>query len=95
LGDLKVPEKRQAYLALGGQCWYVLGTNAKGTPIAEPDEVPPECGVMVDSDGKLLVARTAPKREARQLGFHIWMALAKAATIRGCEDYTNILKQIE
>lgn len=25
LGDLKRPEKRGAYLDVGGQCWYVLG----------------------------------------------------------------------
>jgi len=33
LGDLKKPDKRQAYLELGGQCWYVL---AKATPLREP-----------------------------------------------------------
>jgi hypothetical protein len=40
LGDLKNKDKRDAYLDLGGQCWYVLGCNAKGKPIAESDEIP-------------------------------------------------------
>ena len=47
LGDLKKPNKRAAYLGLGGECWYVLGQTAKGKPIAQPDEIPPECGVML------------------------------------------------
>ena len=44
LGDLKRPEKRAAYLEVGGQCWYVLGQDKKGRPIAKPDEIPIECG---------------------------------------------------
>ena len=47
LGDLKKPNKRAAYLGLGGECWYVLGQTAKGKPIAQPDEIPLECGVML------------------------------------------------
>ena len=46
LGDLKKPNKRAAYLGLGGECWYVLGQTAKGKPIVQPDEIPPECGVL-------------------------------------------------
>ena len=30
LGDLRKPDKRAAYLDLGGECWYVLGNDAKG-----------------------------------------------------------------
>jgi hypothetical protein len=30
LGDLKRPDKRAAYLDLGGQCWYVLGCDRSG-----------------------------------------------------------------
>jgi hypothetical protein len=79
LGDLKLIDKRNAYLDIGGgQCWYVLGCNAKGKPIGEPDEVPGECGVMVFANDKLEVVRTAPKREAKGLPFSVWMALAKA-----------------
>ena len=40
LGDLKLPDKRNAYLDIGGQCWYVLGRDAKGSAIAEPEEIP-------------------------------------------------------
>ena len=57
LGDLKNRDKRNAYLDLGGQCWYVLGCNAKGNPIAQADEIPVECGVMVQTSHKLEVLR--------------------------------------
>ena len=83
LGDLKLADKRRAYLDIGGQCWYVLGCNAKGKPIAEPEEVPNECGVMLYIDDKLEVARAAPKRSAPKLPFGIRMALAKATPIHG------------
>ncbi|WP_232834705.1 hypothetical protein [Rhodoferax ferrireducens] len=83
LGDLKRHDKRKAYLDVGGQCWYVLGSDARGRAIAEPDEIPAECGVMVWVDGKLVVARTAPKRPSMQLPFGVWMALAKATPVQG------------
>lgn len=83
LGDLKNQAKRDAYLALGGQCWYVLGCNAKGKPIAEAHEIPLTCGVMIYSEGKLELARAAPKRPSAQLPFSVWMALAKAVPIKG------------
>jgi hypothetical protein len=78
LGDLKLIDKRSAYLDIGGQCWYVLGCNANGKPIGEPDEIPSECGVMVFANDKLEVVRMAPKKEAKGLPFSVWMALAKA-----------------
>ena len=78
LGDLKRPAKRAAYLGMAGACWYVLGQDAKGRSIGAPDEVPPECGVMLVEDGVLRVAREAPRRAVAQLPFHVWMALAKA-----------------
>lgn len=78
LGDLKKPAKRAAYLGIASACWYVLGENAKGHPIAEADEIPPECGVMVVRGGQLIMAREAPRRAMPQLPFHVWMALAKA-----------------
>jgi hypothetical protein len=37
LSDLKKPDKRAAYLDLGGECWYVLGCDARGRPIAAVD----------------------------------------------------------
>ena len=78
LGDLKRPAKRAAYLGMAGACWYVLGEDAKGRPIGGPDEIPPECGVMLVERGVLRVAREAPRRAMERLPFHVWMALAKA-----------------
>jgi hypothetical protein len=77
LGDLKRETKRAAYLQLGGECWYVIREG-----IAEPDEIPPECGVLVARDGGLDVARPAPRR-AMRLPFHAWMVLARATPLDG------------
>jgi hypothetical protein len=78
LGDLKKPAKRAAYLGMAGACWYVLGEDARGRPIGAPEEVPPECGVMLVERGVLRVAREAPRRALERLPFHVWLALAKA-----------------
>lgn len=78
LGDLKQPAKRAAYLAMAGECWYVLGTTAKGKPIADPEEVSAECGVMICEGDRLVVARPAPRGAMARLPFHVWMSLAKA-----------------
>ncbi len=86
LGDLRRPEKRAAYLDLGGECWYVLGCDAKGRPIAAEDEVPQECGVMVMENSRLVVARAAPRRLRQQLPFAVWLALAKATPVAGLND---------
>ena len=86
LGDLRRPEKRAAYLDLGGECWYVLGCDAKDRCIAEADEVPAECGVMVVSNKRLVVARAAPRHTRQQLPFGVWIALAKATPLAGLRD---------
>jgi len=86
LGDLRRPEKRAAYLDLGGECWYVLGCDAKGRCIAEPDEVPAECGVMVVESNRLAVARAAPRHARQALPFGVWVALAKATPVAGLDD---------
>lgn len=75
LADLRHEAKRAAYLALSGECWYVI---AEG--IARPEEIPPECGVMIAGPATLDVARPAPKR-AMRMSFGLWMALARAAPI--------------
>jgi hypothetical protein len=72
LGDLRRDAKRAAYLALGSACWYVIREG-----IAEPEEIAPECGVIVATAHALEVARPAP-RHAMRLPFAIWMALARA-----------------
>lgn len=82
LGDLRVTDKRDSYLDLGGQCWYVLGCDAKGRPIAHEHEVPKTCGVIfAGADGRLDVVRHAPRRAAADLPFSLWMALAKATPL--------------
>lgn len=78
LGDIKKPAKRAAYLGLASACWYVLGMDARGRPIGGPDDVPPECGVLLATPQGLEVAREAPRRAVQRLPFHVWMALAKA-----------------
>ena len=82
LGDLKLTDKRTAYLDVGGQCWYVLGCDAKGRSIGEPEEIGSECGVIVSVHDKLEVVRSAPRRPSHQLPFAVWMALAKATPLR-------------
>ena len=92
LGDLRRPEKRAAYLDLGGECWYVLGCDAKGRPIGAADEIPPECGVMVMENQRLVVARAAPRRTRQSLPFGVWVALAKATPVVGLnEDVQGLL----
>ncbi|QTN28742.1 hypothetical protein HZ993_02495 [Rhodoferax sp. AJA081-3] len=86
LGDLKSKDKRDSYLDAGGQCWYVLGCNRKGQPIAEADEIPLECGVMVLQNERLEVLRNAPKRAVADLPFALWMVLAKATPLRAHAD---------
>ncbi len=86
LGDLRKPEKRAAYLDLGGECWYVLGCDAKGHPIATAEEIPVECGVMLAQNGNLTVLRAAPRRQRQALPFGVWLALAKATPVSGLTD---------
>jgi hypothetical protein len=85
LGDLKVPAKRGAYCDLG-ECWYVLGNDAKGRPIGDPSEIPLECGVILMEHGQQKVARRAPPARRTALPFGVWMALAKAAPVRGLDE---------
>ena len=84
LADLKLPNKRAAYLQMAAACCYVL---AEG--IAEPEEIPPECGVIVARRvsagfGALECLRPAPLR-AFVPPFSAWMALARATPAAGGE----------
>ena len=92
LGDLKKPAKRAAYLDLGGACWYVLGQTAKGRPIAEPDEIPAECGVLLWAGEQLVVGRPAPRRPVERLPFHVWMSLSKAVPLRHYDASQEMLR---
>jgi hypothetical protein len=77
LADLRRAVKREAYLQIGGECWYVIREG-----IAAPDEIPGECGVLVADASRLVVARPAPKRPLK-MGFAMWMALARATPVEG------------
>ena len=77
LGDLRQAGKRAAYLQMSSECWYVIRAG-----IARPEEIPPECGVLVATETALDVARPAPRR-AMRLPFDAWMALARAAPVDG------------
>jgi len=87
LSDLRRPAKCEAYLGMAGACWYVL---AEG--IAEADEVPPDCGVMVahgQDFASIEVLRSAPVRAmAGETGlpFAVWMALARATPVPRADD---------
>lgn len=72
LADLRHEAKRAAYRGLASQCWYVLRAG-----IAQADEVPAECGVMVAHAQALEVLRPAPRR-AMRLPLATWMALARS-----------------
>ena len=60
LGDLRRAAKRQAYLSLAAECWYVVREG-----IARPEDIPPECGLIVATAAALDVARPAPRRAMR------------------------------
>jgi hypothetical protein len=85
LGDLRRRTKRAAYLDLG-ECWYVLGCDARGRCIGQPEEIPVECGVLVIEHGRLQVARVAPRQPRRSLPFAVWMALAKSTPLMGLDE---------
>ena len=94
LSDLRLADKRAAYLALSSQCWYVMQEG-----IAAADEIPGEFGVLeVPADCKaggdapsprftqpLRLLRPAPRRPHR-LVLATWMALARATPEGGPED---------
>ena len=90
LGDLKSKDKRDSYLNVGGQCWYVLGCDTEGRPIAKCEEISDECGVMVGDGKRLEIIRNAPRRAISDLPFSIWMALAKARPVSADSCMTSI-----
>ena len=85
LADLRQEAKRGAYRDLG-ECWYVLGSDARGRPIAQPEEVPAECGVLLLQGERLVVARTAPRPARTALPFGVWMALARATPFANADE---------
>ncbi|GAB3767451.1 hypothetical protein GCM10028796_29190 [Ramlibacter monticola] len=86
LADLRQEAKRAAYRDLG-ECWYVLGADARGRPVGEPDEVPAGYGVILAAPGnRLTVARPAQRPARAGLPFGVWMALAKATPVDSPDD---------
>jgi len=85
LADLRLGAKRAAYLDLG-ECWYVLGADARGRCIGAPDEIPEGCGVLVVEGDRLVVARTAARARRAALPFGVWMSLAKATPAAGLDE---------
>lgn len=80
LGELRRPAKSAAYRALSSQCWFVIKAG-----IAQPEEIPPEYGVLIGHDNQLELARPAPKR-AHRPDFATWMALARATPLNPLDD---------
>jgi hypothetical protein len=90
LADLRQDAKRAAYLDLG-ECWYVLGADAKGRSIGEPEEIPEGCGVLLVQGERLVLARQAARARRAAIPFGIWMALAKATPVQGADEDTQEL----
>ncbi|MFN3303936.1 MAG: hypothetical protein ACK44A_09470 [Roseateles sp.] len=80
LGELRRPTKSAAYRALSSQCWFVIRAG-----IAEPQEIPPEYGVLIGHETHLELARPAPRRACRP-DFATWMALARATPLLPLDD---------
>jgi hypothetical protein len=72
LGDLKNESKRRAYQSYSQSFYYVIAAG-----IAEPAEIPPDCGLMVAAPDRLMLVRPAPQRPASLTTAH-WIALARA-----------------
>ncbi len=84
LTDLRNPAKRAGYQALSQQFYYVLTEG-----IAEPDEVPADCGVMVAGTERLRVVRASPVRDVRLATLH-WLQLAKSQAEYGADDDSQL-----
>jgi hypothetical protein len=80
LGDLKNESKRRGYQSYSQSFHYVI---AEG--IAEPDEIPADCGLIVASQHSLRIVRPAPYRPAT-LRTAQWVALARAGAEFGDDD---------
>jgi hypothetical protein len=80
LGDLKNESKRRGYQSYSQSFYYVI---AEG--IAEPAEIPADCGLIVASPDRLMLVRPAPHRTAILTTAH-WIALARASAEFGDDD---------
>ncbi len=80
LGDLKNESKRRGYQSYSQSFHYVI---AEG--IAEPAEIPADCGLLVATERSLRIVRPAPFRPAT-LTTAQWVALARAGAEFGDDD---------
>jgi hypothetical protein len=78
--DLRNAGKRAGYQALSQQFYYVLAAG-----IAEPDEVPADCGLIVADAERLRLLRPSPVRDVRLVTLH-WLQLAKSRAEFGADD---------
>jgi hypothetical protein len=80
LGDLKNETKRRGYQSYSQSFHYVI---AEG--IADPGEIPADCGVIVAAERGLRMVRPAPCR-AVKLTTAQWIALVRAGAEFGDDD---------
>jgi hypothetical protein len=80
LGDLKRPAKRRAYQSYSQSFYYVIAAG-----IAEPDEIPADCGLIVATATQLRLVRSAPHRVV-SLTTAQWVALARSGSEFGGDD---------
>jgi hypothetical protein len=100
LSDLRDPGKREAYLQMAGQCWYVLAAG-----IGEAEEIPADCGVIVahgEDFARLEVLRAAPRRprdpafmQQAGLPLAVWLALARATPEPAPDDDQAMLGEAD
>ncbi len=84
LCDLKKESKRRGYQSYSQSFYYVI---AEG--IAEPGEIPLDCGLIVASPTRLKVLRPAPHRPAT-LTTAQWIALARSGAEFGDDDHPQL-----
>jgi hypothetical protein len=80
LGDLRKDNKRRAYQSFSQSFSYVI---AEG--IAEPAEIPEDCGLIVATERTLRIVRPAPHRLV-SLTTAQWIALVRAGAEWGDDD---------
>jgi hypothetical protein len=80
LCDLKKDGKRRGYQSYSQTFHYVI---AEG--IADPAEIPEDCGLLVASDKSLRIVRPAPHREV-SITTAQWVALVRAGAEFGDDD---------
>jgi hypothetical protein len=80
LGDIKKDTKRRGYQSYSQSFHYVI---AEG--IADPHEIPEDCGLIVATPNTLRIVRPAPHRPAA-LTTAQWVALVRAGAEFGDDD---------